>query len=104
YFFDAEYIWIEHQATSVKATADSGSTSITRVKRQQYYDEYKIHFSKSVFYGSTRKLHVTYQIPTGAPRSASPIRVGKAYADFCVVTTGLDGASTTVKVPDDFAM
>ncbi len=106
YYLNAEFLFLEHEATNVAAVSVGSNAKITisRIKQDQYFDEYKIGFTPVIYYGATRKLHVTYEIPSGAPRSTSQTRVGKSYADFCVVSTGLDGASTTVLIPDDFTM
>src|SRR6185369_14924671 len=77
---------------------------ITREKTSGQYAEYRFHWQPVVFYGKTKNLHITYQIPTGDPRSSSFFRISPAYIDFCVIGTGLDGGSTTVKVPKDYTM
>jgi hypothetical protein len=104
YYFNGDYIWLERDATNIRATSPGVTITITRVKRQDYYDEYRFRWEPVLLYGKTRKLHITYQIPTGASRSSSWFRINPAYLQFCVIGTGLDGGSTSVKVPLSYQM
>ncbi|HJP90207.1 MAG TPA: hypothetical protein VJ850_14325 [Candidatus Limnocylindrales bacterium] len=104
YYYNSEYIWLEKDATNLKATGNFSSMRITKEKTSGQYSEYRFHWEPVVFYGKTKSLHITYQIPSGAPRSNSWFRISPAYLDFCVISTGLDGGSTTVKVPIAYRM
>jgi len=104
YFYDSDYLWLERDATSIKATSPGVTIKISRVKRSDHFDQYRFRWSPVLLYGKTRKLHITYQIPTGAPRSDSWFRVSPAYLDFCVIGTGADGGSTSIRVPLTYDM
>jgi hypothetical protein len=104
YYFNSDYLWLEKDATNIRATGNVSSVRVTREKTSGQYAEYRFHWEPVVFYGKTRTLHITYQIPSGAPRTSSWFRISPAYLDFCVISTGLDGGSTTVKVPIAYTM
>ncbi|HEX8024989.1 MAG TPA: hypothetical protein VF484_02175 [Candidatus Limnocylindrales bacterium] len=99
YYYTGVYIYIENQATHLQANAGGSSTRLEKHKTGKQFTEWFVHWEPVLFYGRSKHVHVTYRIPTGAPRSSSPFRVNPAYADFCVVSTGNDGGSTTVRVP-----
>ncbi|HET7181318.1 MAG TPA: hypothetical protein VFI15_03710 [Candidatus Limnocylindrales bacterium] len=104
YYFNSDYLWLEKDATNIRATGNISSIRVTREKTSGHYAEYRFHWEPVVYYGKTRTLHITYQIPSGAPRSSSWFRISPAYLDFCVISTGLDGGSTTIKVPIAYTM
>lgn len=103
YYISDTYLWLEHSATNLKVTANSGSSKIVLDKRGSGYDGYKVTFAK-IFKGASRRLHVSYRIPSGAPRSESTIRVGKAFVSFCATANGVDSGSTRVILPSAFKM
>jgi hypothetical protein len=105
YYYDTVTLAFEHTATALKATTDSGGASISRLDAlNPYYDRYRVRLTSPILYGVTRRVTVTYQVPSGAPRSDSPVRVGRAYANYCVIANGVDSASVSVSVPDRFVM
>jgi hypothetical protein len=104
FYYDGDYLWLERDATAIRATSPGATVVVSRVKRSGQYDEYKFRWSPVLFYGKTRALHITYQIPTGAPRSSSWFRISPAYLDFCVIGTGLDGGSTSIRLPLAYQM
>ena len=97
------YVWLEKAARNLRMTADRGGVSRTAEKRVEGFVAYRISF-QLVEPAETRTIRVTYDLPGGSPRSASPTRVGRAYAAFCVFANGLDGGSVRVVVPDSFGM
>ena len=103
FYFNSDFIWLEKDAKNVRATSPGVAITISKVKTSGEYTEYRFRWSPVLYYGKTRKLHITYQIPTGAPRSTSSFRISPAYLDFCVIGTGLDGGETVVKVPTSYA-
>lgn len=102
YYFSSVYVWVEHPATHLKATADAGAPTMKRVSQSGGFDEYLVDFGRAIFYGQTRKVHVTYQLPSGLPRSSSDIRINPAIASFCVIGQGDDGGTTRVVIPGDY--
>jgi hypothetical protein len=104
YYYNGDYIWLEKDARNIRGSSPGETITISKVKTSGQYTEYRFRWEPVLYYGKTRKLHITYQIPTGAPRSASGFRISTAYLDFCVIGTGLDGGETVVKVPVSYAM
>lgn len=105
YYINSTSVWLERNARKIRVTADRGAVSRSLDKKYSTADfaVFKLGF-QSVFGGQTRKLHITYEIPGGKPRSASATRVGRAYANFCVFANGLDSGSVRVIVPKAFAI
>jgi hypothetical protein len=101
YYISNTYLWLERGANGFKVTADHGSAKVSLDKRGDSFDGYKVSFAK-IFNGQTRRLHITYRIPSGAPRSASTLRVGKAFLSFCATANGVDSGRTRVVVPSTF--
>ena len=105
YYYNNDYVWLEKEATNVRVTAPGVDViRATKVKTSGQYTEYRIYFQPVLYYNKTRKIHITYQIPTGAPRSDSWFRISPAYLDFCVIGTGLDGGETRIEVPFSYTM
>jgi hypothetical protein len=104
YYYNSDYIWLEKDAKNVRGTSSGATITITKQQTSGQYTEYRVRWSPVLFYNKTRTVHITYQIPTGAPRSTSWFRISPAYLDFCVIGTGLDGGSTTIKVPLSYSM
>ncbi|MEO8468800.1 MAG: hypothetical protein ABI573_03935, partial [Chloroflexota bacterium] len=103
YYVNESYLWLESAATSIKVTANAGTARITLYKRGDGYNEYRITY-KALYKGQARSLHVTYQIPGGAPRSKADTRIGGAYVSFCVSSNGIDGGSTRVVLPSAYVL
>jgi hypothetical protein len=101
HYVDATSVWVENNAVNLKASADSGNARLSLVQRVQGFSEYKVSFVRT-YGGSTRKLRITYQLPGGAPRSASDTRIGPAFASFCAGANGFDGGSTRIVIPAGF--
>lgn len=104
YYYDGDYLWLEKDAKNIKASSPGETIRISKVKTSGQYAQYRFRWAPVLYYGKTRKLQITYQIPSGAPRSTSWFRISPAYLDFCVIGTGLDGGETRVKVPVSYAM
>ncbi len=102
YYYNAAFIYLESGATNVRAIADSGSASASRSQSGSGYDLWKISFTSVIYYGSSRSLTITYAVPGGAPRSDAETRVGAAYADFCVISNGVDSGTVRVVAPAGF--
>lgn len=104
YYYNSDYLWLEKDARSVRATSPGATVTVSKIKTSGEYAQYRFRWSPVLFYGKTRTVHITYQIPTGAPRSTSWFRISPAYLDFCVIGTGLDGGSTMIRVPLSYSM
>lgn len=104
YYYDGDAVWLEKDARNVRATSPGATVTVTKLKTSGQYAQYRFRWSPVLLYGKSRTVHITYQIPSGAPRSASWFRISPAYVDFCVIGTGLDGGSTMIKVPLSYSM
>jgi hypothetical protein len=101
YYVNATGAWIEDTAQQVKVTADSGSVSTKVEKRDSGFRLLRLTF-KPVFRNQVRKLHLTYVLVGGKPRTDTAFRAGAAYAAFCAIGNGVDGGSVTVVLPSGF--
>lgn len=98
YYVDGTYVWVERAARNIRVGADAGRVTRAVERRLDQFTGYKLSF-EPVYRGQERTLRVTYEVPGGEPRSASPTRIGRAYANFCAFANGLDGGSVRVVVP-----
>jgi hypothetical protein len=100
YFYEGSRLAIQTEATNVKAT--SGGVRVTATtKPADGYLLLEVRFRTSLFYHQTTTVHVTFDLPGGAPRSKSDIRVGPAFATFVAWAFG-DSGSVKVVVPAGF--
>jgi len=104
YVYVSVYVWLEHAATHVGVTTNLRGATIEKDKAGQGFDRWIIHLGRAIFYGETRKIHVTYQLLGGAPRSASFVRINPAFASFCVAAAGDDGGTARVVAPLGYQM
>jgi hypothetical protein len=100
YFYDGFRIGIQPEAAAIRATAN-GSTVGTTSKPQDGYSELDVRFPSSLFYHQVAKVRVTFDLPGGAPRSKSEVRVGPAFATFAAWAFGESG-SVRIVVPAGF--
>ncbi|MEO5939286.1 MAG: resuscitation-promoting factor Rpf1 domain-containing protein, partial [Candidatus Limnocylindrales bacterium] len=61
----------------------------------------EVRFRSALFFQQTAKVRVAFDLPGGAPRSASDIRVGTAFATFVAWAFG-DAGSVRIVVPAGF--
>ncbi len=103
YFYTGYRFAIQREATSIRASDASGGLSIETQNRADYI-ELTVDFRKDIYYRDTAKFTVRYDLVGGAPRSASSIRVGKAFATWGVWAWGDDGlGSVVVNLPQGFS-
>jgi hypothetical protein len=103
YYVNDSTLWVEDGARNLKLSADVGQVSKAVTSKVSGFTEYDLKFQK-IFYGHTRKVHVSYDLPSAAPRSVSGIRAGSAYASFCVSGNGPDGGQIRVVAPAAFSL
>jgi hypothetical protein len=100
YFYEGARVAIQSEAAHVRAT--SGGVRLTVTTRPaDGYRLLEIRFRASLFFHQTATVHVTYDLPGGAPRSKSDIRVGTAFTTFVAWAFG-DSGSVRVVVPAGF--
>ncbi|HET7473799.1 MAG TPA: hypothetical protein VFJ71_11785 [Candidatus Limnocylindrales bacterium] len=100
YFYDGARLAIHPEARNVAAREGSNRLA-TATKDSEGYDLLDVRFHSSVFFGETAHVRVTYDLPSGAPRSSSAIRVGTAFVTFTAWAFG-DRASVRVTLPSSF--
>ena len=103
YYYNSYEFWIERDATAMKAKADTGSVSIKPGKREGNFRLVKLGYAK-LYYGKTRKLEFTYDLPAGGPRSPAQRRVGNVWSTFCAYGPGTDSGILNIVVPSGFEM
>lgn len=101
YYVDGSYVWLERAARSIRLAADRGRVTRSVERRLDEFIGYRLSF-EPVYRGQERTVRVTYEVPGGAPRSASATRIGRAYANFCAFAHGLDGGNVRVVVPSAY--
>lgn len=89
---------------SARVRALGGGRALTvRSTEQAGFDEVTVTLSPALLPGASRSLTITYDLPGGAPRSESNIRVGRAFATFPVWAFG-DVGSVDVVLPRSFTV
>jgi hypothetical protein len=103
YYYNEHTLWVERDAKALKVKANSGSASVKLGGRDGDWRKVTIRYSP-LYYGKTRKLTFSYDLPGGGPRSTAERRVGHAYSDFCAWGPGTETGSLRVVVPAGFDM
>jgi hypothetical protein len=93
---------IQPEAQAIRAADASGALSIT-TDRHRLYTEAQVHLRRNLLYRQSTTFTLRYDLVGGAPRSESPVRVGRAFATFGVWAWGDDGLGTVeVRTPKGF--
>ena len=100
YFYDGAEIAIQTEATNIRTTA-GGIRLTATTKPKDGYSILDVRFRRSLFYHQSTSFRVTFDLPGGAPRSTSDIRVGTAFATFVAWAFG-DSGSVRVVIPIGF--
>ncbi len=100
YFWNTTEIAIETKAGAVSSTSNAGKVRQKVTESGTYYRFVEFTYP-NVYYGQTRVVTVTYNIPA-APDTASRFRAVQAYAYLCAIGHGFDGGSVAVVLPDNF--
>ncbi|HET9521263.1 MAG TPA: hypothetical protein VFO73_09485 [Candidatus Limnocylindrales bacterium] len=103
YYYNDYTFWVERDAKSFKVRGSSGSAKVRPGGRDGAWRKLAISYSP-LYYGKTRKLTVTYDLPAGGPRTATERRVGHAYSTFCASGPGTSTGTLKVVVPAGFDM
>ena len=99
YFYEGARLAIQSEARNVRATV-SGVRLTATTKAADGYEILEIRF-RALFYHQSTTIQVGFDLPGGAPRSTSDIRVGTAFATFVAWAFG-DAGSVRVVVPAGF--
>ena len=100
YFYDGVNLGVQAEATHLRATQDGAPITVT-VARRTGYRLVTLRFHSNIYYQQSAHLRLTFDLPAGAPRSASDVRVGSAFATFIAWAFG-DRGTVRVDVPSDF--
>jgi hypothetical protein len=103
WFLQTATIWVENEATAIRATSGGSSLSVSTGDMGPWYRPLTVVYPK-LYFGQTRTVTVTYEIAGGAPRSDSSLRILRAYASFCVIANGVDSGSVRVSVPVGYGL
>lgn len=103
YYYNSYTFEIEQDATNIKVKTSSGSASIKRGKLDGSWRVAKVKMSP-LWYGKTRKLTVSYDLPAGGPRSTALRKAGYAYADFCAFGPAGDKGQARIVVPSGYTL
>ncbi len=102
YYYDGVNLGIQPDAANLRATQDGTSVRITSTGRRTFR-EVTVYFRSNLYYGETAKVRLTFDLPAGAPRSASDVRAGPAFASFLAWAFG-DHGTVRIEVPAGFAV
>lgn len=94
-------IAVPDQATHVKVTR-GGARLPTTIREQDGFDQVAFDLRPDLPFSKTATVRISYDLPDGGARSASPIRVGRAYISFYAFAHGDDRATLTIEVPKGY--
>ena len=100
YFYDSFRIGVQPEARSIRASAGGAPLRVSTLKADGYL-RVEVRLPRSIFFRESAKVRVTFELPGGAPRSKSEVRVGPAFATFVAWAFG-DRGSVRIVVPADF--
>ncbi|MCI0345330.1 MAG: hypothetical protein L0221_07780, partial [Chloroflexi bacterium] len=103
YFYNELILPIHGEATGVVASDSRGALRVSREK-EDGYDLLTIRLRSSLFYRQSVRITLRYDLPGGAPRSESQIRVGQAFVGLYLYAWGDRGAgSVRLELPAGFS-
>jgi hypothetical protein len=100
YFYDSFRIAVQPEARSIRATAAGAALRVSTLKADGYL-RVEVRLRQPIFFHQAARVRVTFDLPGGAPRSKSEIRVGPAFATFVAWAFG-DSGSVRIVVPAEF--
>lgn len=100
YFFDEAAIAIQPEATAIRASAGKRELA-TRTTPDDGFTILRITFRGDLQYKQSTAFRVEYDLPGGAPRSDSNIRVGSAFATFYAWSFG-DSGDVRIVIPGGY--
>jgi hypothetical protein len=100
YFYLSAGFFIQPEATRVVA-AEGRRRLGTRVIRRSGYSILEVRFGRNLYHGQTIRLRIGYDLPGGAPRSSSDIRVTSAFVSFVAWSFG-DVGNVRIALPGGF--
>jgi hypothetical protein len=98
YYYDAWSIAVQDEAAHLRVSR-GGVTVTPTIKQKQGYRLVMLPIEPAIFFGSTARLSIDYELPDGGARSDSQVRVGAAFLTFVAYAFGDDTATVRVVVP-----
>jgi hypothetical protein len=104
-YFWRELSWsVQPGATGIAVRDGDGSLAVTPRARDGYI-EAAFRLRRDLLFGQSIDLTISWDLPGGAPRSDSSIRVGQAFASFDLWAWGDPGSSSvTATLPEGFVV
>ncbi len=100
YFYDGVNLGVQPEARAFRATQGGEATRVTATGRDGYR-LVTVRFRHKLYFGDRARVRLVFNLPGGAPRSGSDVRVSPAFATFTAWAFG-DTGSVRVEVPDEF--
>src|SRR6185369_17996930 len=100
YFFESATIGVQPETTAVAASFGKQHLT-TQLVPDDGFSRLTVGLPGDLDFGETVTVSVTFDLPGGAPRSESAIRVGSAFATFSAWAFG-DGGDVQVAVPGGY--
>ncbi len=100
YFYDSVNLGVQLEATHLRATQDGTPVRVTSAVRKNFR-LVTIAFHSDIYVGETARVRLQFDLPAGAPRSDSDVRVGPAFATFLAWAFG-DRGSVRIDIPKGF--
>jgi hypothetical protein len=102
YFYNQLSFGIHEEATAIRATSGGRRLTATTDARNRF-QALTVRLARNLNFGQTQRVRITFELPGGAPRSDSNIRVGAAFSSFYAWAWGDAGqSSVTIIVPAGF--
>jgi len=102
YFYNQLSFGIQEEATAIRATAGGRRLTATAAARDRF-QALTVRLPRNLNFGQTQRVRITFDLPGGAPRSDSNIRVGAAFSSFYAWAWGDAGrSSVTIAIPAGF--
>ena len=100
YFFESATIGVQPEASAVAASFGKQHLA-THLAPDDGFSRLTVALPADLYFGQTETVSVAFDLPGGAPRSESAIRVGSAFATFSAWAFG-DGGDVQVVVPGGY--
>ena len=101
YFYTSIRVAVQPEATRL-AASEGGVAVGVQVSERDGYRLVSIALRSQLYLNDSASVRLTFDLAAGAPRSASDIRVGKAFASFLAWSFG-DTGTVRIDVPTVFA-
>ena len=102
YYYFSYWVWVEKDARAVKVKGSSGTASVKLGKVDGNWRKATMKFSP-LWYGKTRKLTLSYDLPAGGARSDADRRVGYVHSAFCAYGPSAERGELRIVAPAGYA-